>query len=97
MDFIKYNGFKDIFLALVKKDNKFYIFIMKTDKINLQAERKNETAYGLYFTPICQFVKDVKCDIIIHAKQIENKLFHLIALDNEKEYDKILSTLEIVL
>ena len=99
MNFIKYIGFKNIFLALVEKEKQFYAFAMKTDKIKLDAEQKTETAYGLYFTPVGQFTTEIKCNVIIPA-QVENKdntLFHLIALDNEKEYDKLVSMLEVIL
>ena len=65
MNFIKYIGFKNIFLALVEKEKKFYAFVMKTDKIKLDAEQKTETAYGLYFTPVGQFTTEIKCNVII--------------------------------
>jgi len=88
LEFIKYKGTKDFFVALCKIKKDYYIFVSKTKPPNINAQ--NDILYKIDpYKPsfLTTYSGSINIDILVNEK--DNTLFNLFKLNNEKEFDTI--------
>lgn len=81
LKFIKYTGTPNLFMALVKNKNEYYIFTSKTLPPNIKIEHDMLDAQTL-ITYSCSI--NINCLV-----NKDETLFNLFKLNNEKEFDTI--------
>lgn len=88
---------KDWIIGLVyyEKNNSYAILLAKYKDIKLQYTE--ELLYDNFYDMLDAITKEKTGQIIIPFKEYNSHLFTLITLDNKKEYEHIISTLEVVL
>ena len=98
MNFIEYRGFKNIFLGLIKDEDRGYFLIYgKTSQINVNFENNIDK---LFFETIhtSKYIADYKerrANVVIpFLPDNKGTLFSLIAIPNKETYSSIISILE---
>ena len=92
---LKYRGnSKYICILALNEKDKLFVFYALTDKLVINVE-KETTDYDLGFARKMIFNIYENCEINIPIKPTEkNHFFHIIEIDNEKEYEHICSVVE---
>lgn len=97
MEIIKYCGFKDKFFGLGKEENDYYIITMSVANVKLNVDKK-KACIVYRDNPVAQYDTEIKCSVDIVPKVLENNSYiKVIKINNEKEYDTILSIMETIL
>ena len=88
---------KDWVIGLVydEKNNSYSLLLAKYKDIKLQYTE--ELLYDNFYDMLDSITKGKTGQIIIPFKEYNNHLFTLVTLNNKKEYENIISTLEVVL
>lgn len=97
MEFKEIKFIKDWLIALVKKDNKSIVILGKVGKITFQTEQDTISIFSDYYKLMDNIIKSISSKIEIPLIAHNDKLFTIINLNNEQEYETIKTVLEVVL
>ena len=97
MKFKEIKFIKDWLIALVKNDNKYMAILGKIGKIKFQTEQDTISISSNYYELMDNIVKSITSKIEIPLITHNDKLFTIINLNNEQEYETIKTVLEVVL
>ena len=97
MEIIEYRGFKDIFIALGKEKNQYYIIYGHTGKLNIKCETEYEDIYLHKYLDL-KFMtrKTAEINIPFLCKD-NNSLFTCMTIQNKKSYNEIVNVMETLL
>ncbi len=97
MEFKEIKFIKDWLIALVKNDNNYVIILGKVGKIKFQTEQDTISISSKYYELMDDIIKSISSKIEIPLIAHNDKLFTIISLNNEQEYETIKTVLEVVL
>ena len=97
MKFKEIKFIKDWLIALVKNDNKYMAILGKIGKIKFQTEQDTISISSNYYELMDNIIKSITSKIEIPLIAHNDKLFTIINLNNEQEYETIKTVLEVVL
>ena len=97
MEFKEIKFIKDWLIALVKNNNNYTAILGKIGKIKFQAEPDTISITSKYYELIDDIVKSITSKIEIPLIAHNDKLFTIISLNNEQEYETIKTVLEVIL
>ena len=97
MEFKEIKFIKDWLIALVKNDNNYVIILGKVGKIKFQTEQDTISISSKYYELMDDIIKSISSKIEIPLIAHNDKLFTIINLNNEQEYEIIKTVLEVVL
>ena len=97
MEFKEIKFIKDWLIALVKNNNNYTAILGKIGKIKFQTEPDTISITSKYYELIDDIIKSVSSKIEIPLIAHNDKLFTIISLNNEQEYETIKTVLEVVL
>jgi hypothetical protein len=94
LDIIKYRGTKQFFAALGKYRDKWIVLIAPVGKIDVYSTLNTQTTVCLGETNITfPIYEDIGTNIHFKIDK-NNTCYHLISLNNEKDFDIVIATLE---
>lgn len=89
---------KDWCIMLVAQDDNKYVAILgKCGKIKFQTQQNTISAFSGYYKIMDDIIKSISSKIEIPLIAHNDKLFTIITLNNEQEYETIKTVLEVVL
>ena len=97
MEFKEIKFIKDWLIALVKNDNNYVIILGKVGKIKFQTEQDTISISSKYYELMDDIIKSISSKIEIPLIAHNDKLFTIISLNNEQEYETIKTVLEVIL
>lgn len=98
MEIIKYKGNDNYIVGLAKNDNQKYIFFAYIANISLNSEQDEWEASSGFDRRLLKFTTYKKFILEFLLKEGNNNtIFHLIKIEDEKEYDTICKFLEFIL
>ena len=97
MEFKEIKFIKDWLIALVKNDNNYVIILGKIGKIKFQTEQDTISISSKYYELMDDIIKSISSKIEIPLIAHNDKLFTIISLNNEQEYETIKTVLEVIL
>lgn len=98
MEILKYKGNDDYIIGITKKDNQKYIFFAYIANITLKSEQDECEAFDGFDRRVARFTtyKNFILEFLLKEGK-NNTIFHLIKIEDEKEYDTIVKFLEFIL
>ena len=98
MEILKYKGNDDYIIGITKEDNQKYIFFAYITDISLKSEQDECEALDCFDRRVARFTtyKNFILEFLLKEGK-NNTIFHLIKIEDEKEYDTIVKFLEFIL
>lgn len=98
MEILKYKGNDDYIIGIVKEDNQKYVFFAYIASISLKSGQDEYEAVDCFNKTISRFTiyQNFTLEFLLKENK-NNNIFHLIKIEDEKEYDTIVKFLEFIL
>ena len=98
MEILKYKGNDNYIIGIAKEGNQKYIFFAYIASILLNSEQGKYEVTDCFDRIVSRFTayKNFTLEFLLKASK-NNDIFHLIKIDDEKEYDTIVKFLEFIL
>jgi hypothetical protein len=98
MEILKYKGNDNYIIGIAKEDNQKYIFFAYIVGISLNSEQDKYEATDCFDRIVSRFTtyKNFTLEFLLKENK-NNDIFHLIKIEDEKEYDTIVKFLEFIL
>ena len=98
MEILKYKGNDNYIVGMTKEGNQKYIFFAYIADISLNSKQDECEAFDCFDRKLTRFAvhKDFILEFLLKEGK-NNTFFHLIKIEDEKEYDTICKFLEFIL
>ena len=98
MEILKYKGNDNYITGIIKEDNQKYVFFAYIAGISLNNEQNEYKTTDCFNRIISKFTtyKNFTLEFLLKEGK-NNTIFHLIEIEDEKEYDTIVKFLEFIL
>lgn len=98
MEILKYKGNDNYIIGIAKEDNQKYVFFAYIAGISLDSEQDECEAFDRFDRRMARFTTYKNSMLKFLLKEGKNNtIFHLIKIEDEKEYDTIVKFLEFIL
>ena len=98
MKILKYKGNDNYIIGVAQEDNQKYVFFAYIADISLNSEQDGYEATDCFDRIVSRFTayKNFTLEFLLKENK-NNDIFHLIKIEDEKEYDTIVKFLEFIL